>query len=142
LEPKIRQFFRYFVPTAIKRGLCVSIVTFSGQVDLISQLLSIAFGALASEIVIRGNDLPASWDYAGDGSKLQKQRHMASAAEEMMRRKGDIDITMISTILIDDDDRNIREAIRNGTPAVLFHPESPETFSDEILAVLHSISKV
>ena len=138
LEPKIRPFFRYFVPAVIRRGLYVSIVTFSGQVDLISHLLSIAFGSFASEIVIRGNDVPASWDYMGDGSKFQKQRHIASAAEEMIRRKGGVDITMISTILFDDDDRNVREAIRNGTPAVLFHPESPETFGDEVLVFLHS----
>lgn len=100
---------------------------------MISQLLTIAFHDLAGEIVIRGND--GSWDYAGSGSKLRKQKHIASAAEEMMRRKV-VEITRFNTILIDDDEKNITEALKCTTNAVPFHPESPDTFPDELLDTL------
>ena len=97
-------------------GLMIAVVTFSIQVQLISQLLKMAFPDFSEEITIRGED--KSWEYKGKGPKCGKQHHMASAAEEVGKRTG-VEISRSSTILIDDDGKNIEFALENKTPGYI-----------------------
>ena len=94
----------------------IAVVTFSIQVQLISQLLKMAFPEFSEEITIRGAD--NSWKYKGKGPSVGKQSHMASAAEEVVKRTG-VEINRSSTILIDDDGTNIEYAFENKTPGYI-----------------------
>ncbi len=55
------------------------------------------------------------------GGKLS---YMASAASEICNNHH-IDITRNSTLLIDDDVKNVRNALDNGVRALYFRPEQP-----------------
>jgi hypothetical protein len=94
----------------------IAVVTFSIQVQLISQLLKMAFPEFSEEITIRGGD--KSWEHKGKGSGGGKQSHMASAADEVVKRTG-AEINRSSTILIDDDGANIEIALENKTPGYI-----------------------
>eukprot|EP00981_Chlorochromonas_danica_P010778 scaffold3396_cov268-Ochromonas_danica.AAC.22 len=59
---------------------------------------------------------------------------MASAAA-VLNQRGDVVITPASTLLIDDDERNVLEAIASGTPGIVFNPESPLDLLDEMVAL-------
>lgn len=59
---------------------------------------------------------------------------MASAAA-VLNQRGDIVITPTSTLLIDDDERNVLEAIGSGTPGIVFNPESPLDLLDEMASL-------
>lgn len=121
LVKSVRPMFRHLVPLALSRGILVSIVTFSPQTELIGETLKLQFPDSHAQLVIRGND--NSWQYVGLGSTAGKQAHMASAAHELSAKHG-VDITRKSTLLIDDDINNIRAALKNKTPAVLFRPNN------------------
>lgn len=53
-----------------------------------------------------------------------KMNHIASAAEELTCDHG-VDITRSSTLLIDDDSKNIELALDNSVRAILFAPDDP-----------------
>lgn len=67
--------------------------------------------------------------------KMGKQEHMASAAEELMAKPalGVTDVRKNSTLLIDDDPRNIKKSLKDGTRAVWFNPRDPNRLLDDIL---------
>ena len=71
LSLKVRGFFLEFIPLLMSRGISVAIVTFSGEVKLIQQVMHNLFPDLAAMIPVRGKDL--SWDYQGKGAKEGKQ---------------------------------------------------------------------
>lgn len=64
---------------------------------------------------------------AGEKSKEGKQKFLASAAEQFQRLHG-VEITRNTTLLIDDDHRNIQIALDKGVRALLFLPEEPEKY--------------
>jgi len=124
-----------FVPYLIHNGIMVSIVTFSGQVALISEVLKLRYGQeCAEKIVIRGND--GSWGKPArrDG----KIKHLASAAEEFERKYQDscVEISRNSTILFDDDDANVRIALDKGVRAIWFNPDDSSSFLPQIIELL------
>ncbi len=149
LSTKVRKFFREFVPLLMSRGICVAIVTFSGEVKLIQQVMHTIFPALASMIPVRGRDL--SWDYQGKGCKDGKQHYMASAAEELNNMynenivpneaygtrlgTGFTKITRATTMLIDDDMNNICIALKNKVRAVFCDPERTRNMIDDLLVL-------
>ena len=82
----------------------------------------------ASQIIVRGND--GTWQYSGQGSGEGKQAHISSAYEELSSRFGTsttatadptsdnpspqvTSVTRASTLLIDDDVKNIRAALKH-----------------------------
>ena len=87
LETHVRPFFRCFIPLLLRNDMLASVVTFSGQVGIITDVLKKAFPEFAEEIPIRGAD--GSWEYVGRGNKSGKQQHMASAAAELKSRRGE-----------------------------------------------------
>jgi hypothetical protein len=86
LSTKVRPFFLEFIPLLMGSNVSVGIVTFPGQVKLIQQVIQIVFPDLASNIPVRGHD--QSWAYHGEGSAEGKQKHMASAAEDINNSYG------------------------------------------------------
>ena len=119
LAPKVRPLFLHLVPTALDKGLCVAIVTFSGQTILIWEVLRTVFPNHWKRITLRCCD--NSWGNMGT-NRDGKQMFMASAAEEL-QLKFDVKISKETTVLIDDDGRNIEIALKKKVRAVLFLPD-------------------
>mmetsp|Transcript_30620 Transcript_30620/g.64780 ORF Transcript_30620/g.64780 Transcript_30620/m.64780 type:complete len:192 (+) Transcript_30620:94-669(+) len=133
LAEHLRPLFLHLVPIATKHNIRVAIVTFSGQTKHIREVLENAFPTIAEIIPIRGND--HTWTYEGNGMKLGKQEHMASAVEELMAKPalGVTDVRKNTALLIDDDPRNIKKCLKDGTRAVWFNPTDPDRLLDDIL---------
>jgi FMN phosphatase YigB (HAD superfamily) len=67
--------------------------------------------------------------------KMGKQQHMASVAEELMTKPalGVMDVNKQTTLLIDDDPKNISMCLKDGARAVWFNPLDPDRLLDDIL---------
>eukprot|EP00614_Pseudopedinella_elastica_P012777 CAMPEP_0172597458 /NCGR_PEP_ID=MMETSP1068-20121228/17476_1 /TAXON_ID=35684 /ORGANISM="Pseudopedinella elastica, Strain CCMP716" /LENGTH=184 /DNA_ID=CAMNT_0013396997 /DNA_START=71 /DNA_END=625 /DNA_ORIENTATION=+ len=126
----VRPVFKALIPKAVDAGIRIVVVTFSPQVDLIREVLGLAFPSIADQFVIRGND--KSWTYSGAGSTDRKQGHIASSFEELAMRGEGSKITRASTLLIDDDPDNIRAALLHETPAVLLNPNEPDELFESL----------
>lgn len=135
LKEHVRPEFRDLVAAAMQTGtIHIAIVTFSAQPALIKNVLEGVLGLeLAERIPVRGGD--RSWKYEGVGSKDGKQAHMASAVEEL-EQSGDVEISKSTTLLIDDDKRNIRIAMENGVRAVWFCPSKPHHLLRDLAKLL------
>jgi hypothetical protein len=158
----VRPVFIQLIPAAQAAGIEVAVVTFTHQIHLVRAVLdSIMLSALtdigngdnnndtfnatatttaaananntqtpSGRIPIRGND--RSWSYKGKGSRSGKQPHMASAVEELEYRFG-VEITKATTLLIDDDAKNIRTALQHGVRALWLNPEKPHRLLPELI---------
>ncbi|CAM9759455.1 unnamed protein product [Phaeothamnion confervicola] len=93
---------------AIRAGIYVAIVTFTPQTGIVRQVLRTVLPDYAEQIPLRGED--GTWEYDGVGQTTGKQAHMASAVEELTLRQS-ASITRGSSLLIDDDARNIQVAL-------------------------------
>lgn len=132
LTPHVRPIFSQLIQASTARNIQVGVVTFTGQIHLVRAVLESILGPQAAErIPIRGND--RSWTYVGNGSMDGKQPHMASAVEELMTNNPNIRITKATTLLIDDDVKNIRFALGDGTRAVWFNPQKPNNLFTDIV---------
>lgn len=117
--------FRHLIPAALDQGIHVAVVTFSGQIDVIRSILDQVTDR-AAEIPIRGGfGGHKTFNYEGSGSLAGKQAHMASAAEELEARNKGLRLKRASTVLIDDDETNIRHALENGVRAIWLDPQNP-----------------
>lgn len=119
LSTHVRPLFLDLIPIAIDSGIHVAIVTFSGQTIILSEVLRTVFPNHASRITLRAHD--NSWGNMGT-ARDGKQTFMASAVAEI-QEKFDCKIARKTTVLIDDDGRNIDIALRNNIRALLFIPE-------------------
>lgn len=128
----IRPCFSLLIPSLLDNQIGVSIVTFSNQTELIREVIRLAFPFHWSKIVIRTSD--KSWGDAGDRDRCGKQKYIASAAEES-ELLFNIDIARNTTLLIDDQQENIRAALRNGVRAILFLPDNPNSIFADIVAM-------
>ena len=120
LAPYIRQFFKSFIPMAIKAGLKVAITTFSGQSDLIKVFLKIHFNQeIADAIPIEG------W------YSRNKNKHITNimTCDEFKKRK----FTFSQVMLIDDDNKNVVAARDASIPAIHLDPLNPHEFLVEYL---------
>lgn len=99
-------------------------------------MLELSYPDYADVIPIRGCD--NTWEYKGSGMRMGKQEHMASASEELIAKPamGVTDVRKDTTLLIDDDPRNIRLSLKDGTRAVWFNPMDPERLLDNILLLM------
>jgi hypothetical protein len=143
----VRPEFRQFILSCLNNNqhdtattaIYVSIVTFTPQTHLVQHVMENIVGDVerARSILIRGED--NSWSYphpvkGQDETSLLKgkQAHMASAVEEILTKNtrgaaGNdvVEITKSTMLLIDDDERNIRYAAKNGIRGILFNPDQP-----------------
>lgn len=128
----VRPNFSELIQAAASRNIQIAVVTFTGQIHLVRAVLESIVGQHLSErIPIRGND--RSWQYVGEGSMDGKQPHMASAVEELMTNNPNVKISKATTLLIDDDAKNIRFALKDGTRALWFNPQKPKKLFDNIV---------
>jgi hypothetical protein len=139
LVPHVRPIFLEFISSALStNSIHIAIVTFSKQPKMIKLVLEKALGIdIASKIVIRGMD--KSWKYEGKGSHLGKQAHMASAVEELLQQPNadpEMEITKNTTLLIDDDQHNIRIALEDGVRAVWFSPNKPQNLYQDLISLI------
>jgi|ERR1719181_406622 hypothetical protein len=118
---------------AMDAGIHVAIVTLSPQVPLISAVLQLIFPASCDMIPIRGSD--GNWFYAGQGSLEGKQPHLASAVEELTHCHS-AQINRRTSLLIDDDAKNVSRALDNGVNAILFCPADSLCLRRGILALV------
>lgn len=127
----IRPCFKAFIPLALDNQLNICVVTFSGQTKLILETIKIGFPNHWNRIVVRTND--PCWG-RGFPSKKGKQKHIASAVEEIEKQlEVPINISKKSTLLIDDDRDNIKIAIDDGVPALCFDIKDPESMITDII---------
>ena len=142
LFPHVRPVFAHLIEAAMASSsssdeegegqeLHVGVVTFSRQIQLVRGILDQIVGPEVSQrIPIRGGD--RSWTYTGGGSTQGKQPHMASAVEELESHHAGLHITRNTTLLIDDDEQNIRVALTNGVRAIWLNPEKPHLLLQNI----------
>lgn len=115
LVAHVRPVFKDLLPVAMARNFFIAIVTFSSQESLISEVMTMTFPKFHREIPVHGGMKKP---------KKGKQTHMELATSDLERRH-ERKISKESTVLIDDDERNIRIAHKNGYRAILFDPDNP-----------------
>jgi hypothetical protein len=134
LLPHVRPVFAQLIPAALDNDIHVAIVTFTCQIRLVRGVLEKIVGVPKTMLIpIRGND--RSWQYKGMGSMDGKQAFMASAVEEL-EHGNSVEITKKSTLLIDDDAKNIRYALVDNTRAIWFNPEKPHLLLQDIIKLV------
>lgn len=109
----------------------MGIVTFSGQKDLIREVLQLLVGReAASHIFLRtalrdwtvpDSYVPSSKSQSGPSGTTGKQPHIASIVEEIFQETGEV-IQAEQVMLIDDDVRNIACAQESHHKTVVFPP--------------------
>ena len=130
----MRPLFLHLVTLATANSIRVAIVTFSCQTDKIREVLELSYNSTIADLIpIRGCD--KTWSYEGCGMKCGKQQHMASVVEELQRKPmlGVGEVTKRSTLLIDDEPKNIRMCLKDGVRGVWFNPRDGERLLDDIL---------
>mmetsp|Transcript_14630 Transcript_14630/g.29561 ORF Transcript_14630/g.29561 Transcript_14630/m.29561 type:complete len:235 (+) Transcript_14630:243-947(+) len=115
LSTHVRPVFTCLLNAAMERGLHVAVVTFSEQENLISNVMEQKFP---------GHYIPVRGWFDEEGGK---QVHIAEATKDIMSHMQEEDIIMSeqTTMLIDDDRRNIKIAVHEGYPAIAFDPDNP-----------------
>ena len=73
------------------------------------------------------NWIPSVKPYAGKAINEGKQQFMASAAE-FIRNERNIEVTRNSTLLVDDDEKNVFISLNNLVRAVKFDPNNPNSY--------------
>jgi hypothetical protein len=141
VRPLLAQLIRAALVTTHPDGspaFFVTIVTFSVQTSLVRQVLDHVLGPeLSANIPIRGGD--RSWSYQGPGSQHGKQHYIASAVEELLAPYTSAvrpSITKNTTLLVDDDRRNIAAALQDGTRAIWFNPDKPHRLIKDLLRLV------
>lgn len=123
----MRPVFRAILIAAAREDpalLTVAIVTFSGQKDLIRQVLESVLGkSAAGRIPLRTARrdwaAPASYVPPRGGLPTGKEPHIASVVEEMFNNRGEV-VCAEQVMLIDDDVKNIICAQESSHKSVLF----------------------
>jgi len=139
LTPHVRPEFKDLILAALARNVHVAIVTLSCQPALVRQVLESFVGAeQAAKIPVRGGDCK-NWSHKGSGSQSGKQGHIASALEELQQSCTTQTITKKTTLLIDDDVRNIRIALKVGVRGIWFDPSKPQNLLHDLANMKESL---
>lgn len=132
LQPHVRPELEQLVLACCEHDIQVAVVTFTPQVALVRDILDSIVGAEQSaRIPIRGGD--HSWTYNGDGSVDRKQPHIASAVEELETNNPNVRITKSTTLLIDDDPKNVKCALQDGVRAIWLNPDKPHQLLQDLV---------
>jgi hypothetical protein len=126
LAKDVRPVFLALIPLAMERKISVAIVTFSRKVDMIRSVLRVCFPDLADSIPVRGCDDTSK--LAPVCNQLGKQSHMALAVEWLTEKSPTLEISRNSTLLIDDDSKNVRAALKEKVRAILFNPQDLDRY--------------
>lgn len=132
----VRPFFPPLLEAALLNNIHVAVVTFSPQVHLVRHVLEHFLGSeLSRKTPIRAG---GQFSYNGSGVREGKQAHMASAVEEIEGScaDGSLEITKQTSLLIDDDVKNVRIAFRDGVRAIWLNPDQSETVLEDISSLV------
>lgn len=110
----------------IQQGMKLAVVTFSGQKELIRQVLQEALGDGAAHVMVRAG-MPHLVGSSGLGHSRNKQGHILSVMEELAQRHGEF-LEMSQVMLVDDDFTNVADARGSGCVAAWFNPEEALSF--------------
>jgi hypothetical protein len=127
LAAHVRPIFRAMLRVATEMNdLHVAVVTFSGQVDLIRDVLTIVLGSkvLADRIHIRGASGKWHKKLPSNVPRDGKLPHLASVLYEISPSIVIDRAVKMRVLLIDDDTKNIAFAVKSGFRAATF-PEIP-----------------
>mmetsp|Transcript_4762 Transcript_4762/g.8107 ORF Transcript_4762/g.8107 Transcript_4762/m.8107 type:complete len:262 (-) Transcript_4762:20-805(-) len=112
LSDHVRPEIQCFLNSAFNRRIDAAIVTFSTQIDLIGNVTGQTFP---------GQYIPVhGWYTAKDG----KQLHLVRAINDINAANGNRKISNATTILIDDDKRNIKKARKEGYRTIWYDPDA------------------
>lgn len=134
LANNVRPFFMEFIPAALRKGIIVSIVTFSSQRRLIQQTLREAFGqTVARQILVRGYDgswtpspaqcTPKSWHSCSRRGKTDHILHVVTK----IYNDSDVEVKPEQVLLIDDTEMNVLQARYDGMCAIQFDVQDPSS---------------
>ncbi|GBG25420.1 Hypothetical Protein FCC1311_016382 [Hondaea fermentalgiana] len=132
LAAAVRPFFMELLPAVLRKGIIVSIVTFSSQRRLIHQTLREAFGqTVARQILIRGMDgswtptpnqcAPKSWHSC---SRRGKTDHVLNIVSKIYA-DSDVEVTPEQVLLLDDSRLNVMQARYDGINAFQYDSSDP-----------------
>lgn len=134
----VRPLFLALIPLVTQANMHVAVVTFSPQVELIQQVLRHCFDTnIADRIIIRGDD--SSWSVSHHDCKqfklgqfdsivfnrTFKLPYIISAAKQATDLYA-LRIRNTDTVLIDDDQHNIRHVNDHGIAGIWFEPEETD----------------
>lgn len=111
LSQHVRPEIHCLLNSAFNRKIDAAIVTFSEQIELISNVTQQIFPK--QYIPVHG------WYTSSEG----KQGHLVRAMQDINEYHGNAKVTNQTTILIDDDKRNIKKARKDGYETILYDPE-------------------
>ena len=112
LAEHVRPDIHCLLNSAFNRQIDAAIVTFSEQVGLISNVTQQFFP---------GHYIPVhGWYTSSEG----KQGHLLRAIRDINKSHGNTNVSNETTILIDDDKRNIKKARKDGYRTIQYDPES------------------
>ena len=118
LANHVRPDFQCYIARCLDQGLLVSVATFSTQASLISSVLEKAIPhEKATSIPIFGGDDVVKGFVKGKQSQL----HLSL---EHFRQLSSPQLDVASTVLVDDDFRNINIARRDGYQTIYYKPGS------------------
>ena len=131
VRPEMKALVRAAIASSVP--IHVAIVTLSCQTDLVKSVLESFVGAeQAARTPVRGGD-GTGWSNTGSGSRDGKQAHIESVVEELRQSCNDADvINKNTTLLIDDDYRNVRIALKDSVRAIWLDPSKPENLLPNI----------
>lgn len=139
LEKKVRSVFRELIAAAVASKLRITIVSFSGQHQLIRDTLKIAFPGV--DFILRCSD--NQWTVSEKTlrgyfrcipTSPAKLRHLYSAAAQLCQadKENSVAIAPANIVLIDDDEHNVTNARNNDVRAIQFIPTDPKDFLHEL----------
>ncbi|KAF1322512.1 hypothetical protein FI667_g11163, partial [Globisporangium splendens] len=144
LRAHVRPLFLALVPLLVRAEMHVAVVTFSPQVALIRDVLTLCFPPqISQQVILRGDD--ASWQLAHadtvdfvplwqtNGRHLDRKFKLPfviSAARQASKERCDV-VRNRDTVLVDDDAVNIRVAIDSGITGIYFDPHEGEKNDDD-----------
>ena len=112
LAEHVRPEIQCLLNSAFNRQIDAAIVTFSEQIGLISNV---------TQQIFRGQYIPVhGWYTSSEG----KQGHLLRAIRDINKSYGNTNVSNETTILIDDDKRNIKKARKDGYGTIQYDPES------------------
>merc|ERR1712166_1238 len=135
LASHFRPVMREVILEAHSIGIKVAVASFSGQPQLIQEVLDLAVPDMSDHVLIRaGSSHHVSMQMRGMEESQNrvkfcrnKQKHIQSVLQHLADTEGEM-VAMSQVMLIDDDWTNVGDARTNGAAAVWFNPEENLSF--------------
>lgn len=120
LAEHVRPSFQCYIEQCLKHGIPVAVATFSAQYDLLQSVLSARLGTAAADVPVFGGDIEL------EGYERGKQSQLISAIRFFNDKagSGQQPFDAATTVLVDDDLRNIKVARKDGYRTIPYIPDA------------------